>query len=230
MAEGFQLSETARRRLHATVEAAEDALVELDPMVTGARPATPGAIARGLRALLASHLALVEALLEPAPGARPGRRAGASGVGAGPEALGVKLDRPVREAEAAETLAAPPEAPPPEPLRPAAPSPDAPAPEVPPSAAPAHSAPLGRAARPVVAAVAEAALRAFPLEDLNRWLASGTVFQIRGSFAYFNMASMGGTRVEEMSGHIRRMGFADEMGTLETEGLVGVVLLFRRPE
>jgi hypothetical protein len=74
------------------------------------------------------------------------------------------------------------------------------------------------------------ALRAFELEPLNKWIASGTVFQIRGVFAFLNMNSMGGGKVDEMSGYIRKMGFTEELGKLESQGVTGAILLFRKPE
>lgn len=75
-----------------------------------------------------------------------------------------------------------------------------------------------------------AALAAFPIDEINRWLASGTIFQIRGALAFLNLRSMGGLRVDELRGHIRRMGFDDEVGRLVSPGIEGDVLLFRRVE
>ncbi len=74
----------------------------------------------------------------------------------------------------------------------------------------------------------QAALEAFPLEDLNRWLDSGTIFQIRGDLAFLNLRSMGGLKVDEMKQNIRRLGFETEIGPLVVEGLKGEVCLFRR--
>ncbi len=115
----------------------------------------------------------------------------------------------------------------PAPAKPA-PAPPEPAPPAPPPAPPAAPAEdlvdPGHVSRPIQAA----ALKAFPVDDLNRWLASGTVYQIRGEIAYLNLRAMGGEKIDEMKGHIRRMGFDLELGPLAAEGLSGEVCLFRR--
>jgi hypothetical protein len=72
------------------------------------------------------------------------------------------------------------------------------------------------------------ALERFPLEDLNRWLSSGTVFQIREDFAYLNLGAMGG-QVATFRQNIRSMGFTSELGVLIGEEVGGRVLLFRKP-
>ena len=113
-----------------------------------------------------------------------------------------------------------------EPPPPVAATPTEPTPE-PSEPSAAASAYTGKRASDPVASLA---LETFPLEEMNRWLASGTVFQIRGAMAFLNMNSMGGTRIVEMSGNIRRMGFSDELGRLDAPGLNGSVLLFRRVE
>ncbi len=71
-------------------------------------------------------------------------------------------------------------------------------------------------------------LERFALEDLNRWLASGTVFQIRQDFAYLNLDAMGG-QVAPFRGHIRAMGFTQELGVLSGPEIRGRVFLFRKP-
>ncbi|RME72036.1 MAG: hypothetical protein D6776_09430 [Planctomycetota bacterium] len=88
------------------------------------------------------------------------------------------------------------------------------------------SAPSG-ADRFVSAPDRRAALERFPVEDMNRWLASGTVFQIRGEFAYLNLDAMGG-QVMPFRDHIRNMGFGEQLGVLRGAPLQGRVLLFRR--
>lgn len=92
--------------------------------------------------------------------------------------------------------------------------------------APAAAAPAVAGAAP--SAAASSAIEAFPLEDLNRWLDSGTIFQIRGDLVFLNVRSMGGLKVDEMKENIRRLGFESEVGRLEVVGLRGEVCLFRR--
>ena len=67
----------------------------------------------------------------------------------------------------------------------------------------------------------------FPLVDRERWLASGTVFQIRGEFAYLNMEAMGGD-VEIFRTSITKMGFEQELGFLRRVGGECSVLLLSR--
>ncbi len=82
---------------------------------------------------------------------------------------------------------------------------------------------------PVPPSARREALAAFSVENINRWLESGTIFQIRGALAFLNMRAMGGAKIDEFRGHIRRMGFSEEVGRLAGEGLAGDVMLFRRP-
>ena len=122
----------------------------------------------------------------------------------------------------------------PAPERPPRPEPraDPPPRPKPPAASPASAdaaAPPGGPGTASVASTREA-LEAFELADLNRWLGAGTgtVFQIRGALAFLNMNAMGG-RIDEMRANIKKLGFSEELGKLETDGLVGAVLLLKRP-
>src|SRR5205085_3107757 len=111
---------------------------------------------------------------------------------------------------------------------PAEPEPSvAPPPESEPAALPAgapSTADLVARFPAAIETIAQEAIAAFPLEEVNRWLGSGTIFQIRGALAFLNLRSMGGVKVDELRSHIRRMGFADELGRLAAEGLAGEVL------
>src|SRR5688500_16036326 len=162
-----------KKLLRAALRASYEALGELQAGADGERPVTPRDLARALRALLESQVALIEMFaakegveldVEPLP-ARSGT--------AHPERAAREASAESKDREAIPASAE---------------SKDAPAPAAPPEA-PAKGA--------LDPAVERAALSAFPLEELNRWIASGTVFQIRGSLAFLNMNSMGGLKVEE---------------------------------
>ncbi len=88
---------------------------------------------------------------------------------------------------------------------------------------------LAPAPAPAPSTLTHTALSIFALPDLNRWLASGTVFQLRGDLAFLNMNSMGGAKVDEMRGHLHKMGFSEDLGKLEAVGITGAVLLFKKP-
>lgn len=255
MGDRIELRGQDRRRLREAISDAEDALLEIGAVAAGDRKATPEAIARGLRAILAGQVTLMEALLGAAASpshasvARDDVEAGAGGGGEGVGPAQYRRRPPSDKAARAAAFAArigkgfheedDADAPPAAKLKPLTLDTGdddedmralaAVAPLMPKAPLPSEPASGGAPAPARAGGPSDEALRVFPLEELNRWLASGTVFQIRGSIAFLNMASMGG-KVEEMSGHIRRMGFADEIGRLEAEGLAGDVLLFRRPE
>jgi hypothetical protein len=93
---------------------------------------------------------------------------------------------------------------------------------------PAVSGPTRRAeAHPATPAQSRLALERFELEALNRWLASGTLFQMRGDIAYLNLASS--VRIGfDFRAKLREMGFGRELGLLSADALSGPVLLFQR--
>jgi hypothetical protein len=190
-----------KKLLRAALRASYEALGELQAGADGERPVAPRDLARALRALLETQVALIEMF------------AAKEGVELDVEPLPARSDtaHPERSAREASTEAK-----------------EAPALAAEPPAAAAPEAPAkGGGLDP---AVERAALSAFPLEELNRWIASGTVFQIRGALAFLNMNSMGGLKVEEMRGHIRKMGFSDELGKMTNPAVAGAILLFRRPD
>ena len=193
-----------RKIVRAALRASHDALAEIEPAATGDRPASAQLLARSIRTLLEGQIAILEALGGPAL-----RESG------DPEAM--EVDRPAPRR--------------PSPARPEPPARAAPLPFEPPEgAAPAKAPAADGKPAPVGADLAQEAIRAFPLEDMSRWITSGTVFQIRGTLVFLNMNSMGGAKVDEMRGHIRKMGYTEELGVLEAPGVTGSILLFRRPE
>ncbi|MHC4830594.1 MAG: hypothetical protein ACYTFT_09625, partial [Planctomycetota bacterium] len=77
------------------------------------------------------------------------------------------------------------------------------------------------------AAAQQEALELFAVEDLNRWLSSGTPFQLRKELAYLNLSACSRMNFDFQE-KLAEMGFPRRLGLLEAEDLEGRVLLFRR--
>jgi len=94
---------------------------------------------------------------------------------------------------------------------------------------PATAAPPEGGSRPTVASEADArrALARFEPTDINRWLATGTLFQMRADLAYLNLTASERLAFDFRE-KLRDLGFAEELGVLEGHALRGEVLLFRR--
>lgn len=71
------------------------------------------------------------------------------------------------------------------------------------------------------------ALRRFAPEDINRWLKSGTPFQMRGDLAYLNIDAMGRLSTD-LRAKLRELGFVNELGTLDDPAVAGRVELFQK--
>jgi hypothetical protein len=229
------------REVRRAVAAGAEALAELKSADDGLKAVSPAMLARALRAVLVGQQAILGWIeRQPAPPARP-RPAEDEPArvfeirpippdslvddGADEPLFAPPRPRAARRREPPPE-AAPAAAPPPPPAPAAAPPPVPDAAPRPPEAGPDFAARFSEAAE----SVAREAIAAFPVDEVNRWLASGTIFQIRGSLAFLNLRSMGGVKVDELRSHIRRMGFEDEVGRLAAPGLAGEILLFRRPE
>jgi hypothetical protein len=223
-----------KRRIREALAAVREALRELGDANDGLRAVSPALLARALRAVLLGQALLLERLggddvpdvaerSGPTPRIRP----------IPPDAIEADDDAEKTPRPAPEPLI---------PRRPAAAAPEqgrVPQPPAAAATAASSSEPVPRppgmpdfAARFPAAAeqVQGEAIAAFPLDEINRWLGSGTIFQIRGSLAFLNLRSMGGVKVDELRGHLSRsMGFTDELGRLVVSGLAGDVLLIRKP-
>lgn len=231
-------------------EAAEAALAELAEANDGLKAVSPAMLARALRAALLGQAAILSLLEERAAPAAEEDESPARVFEIRPIPPDAIVDRDeervelmelawkrerVREEPSPEGEAlakrpgrrrrSPVETPGETPGAPTSAPKDAPAP-LPEEPPPDFTARFGEAD----AALAREAIAAFPVEEVKRWLGSGTIFQIRGALAFLNLRSMGGVKVDELRSHIKRMGFADEVGRLVVAGLEGEVLLFRKPE
>jgi hypothetical protein len=206
--------------LDRAIEETRGALDEIDRALCAERPATISMLARALRAVLAGQAAILARLAGRPPGPRPKRSSRAAPE---PEKGAIRPIAPdLIVDDGTEDLAGARAAD----ERPALGAPAAPA------EAPAASAPAASCAEIPAAPkhLQRAATDVFAVAEINRWLASGTIFQIRGGLAFLNLRSMGGQKADEFRGHIRRMGFSEELGRLTVEGIEGDVMLFRKPD
>ena len=202
------MSERRHDEIVKALALSREALAQLEGAAEGTQTPTAGVLARALRAILFGQMALLMRY--------------ESELDAREDATTIRPIPAERLEDDDEPIAPPLRRRPPAAKKPAAPAPPEPEPPLP-------SRPAGEM-RDAIETVQTEAIAAFPLEEVNRWLASGTIFQIRGSLAFLNLRSMGGLKVDEMRGHIRRMGFVDELGRLVAIGLEGEVLLFRKAE
>lgn len=71
----------------------------------------------------------------------------------------------------------------------------------------------------------------FEIEKLNHWLSqeAGTLFQLRGRFAYVKAAGLNEGHSRATTENLKRMGYDKFIGRIEVKELEGEVALFENP-
>ncbi|MFC1707595.1 hypothetical protein ACFL59_12400 [Planctomycetota bacterium] len=72
------------------------------------------------------------------------------------------------------------------------------------------------------------ALERFAPSEMQRWIDSGTLFQLRDDMAYVNVRAVANLKFD-LRGKMGELGFAKELGLLDSTEVEGNVLLFQRP-